>query len=91
LRAPLRLARSRPGRRSAEGALPVVQTGQRFDGHHIGVAVTRRRLDVIQPAELARAQFDRVGTTFSSTRSLRRVPGIGTMSPPCASSRASAI
>jgi len=32
LRAPLRLARSRPGRRSAEGALPVVQTGQRLTG-----------------------------------------------------------
>ena len=32
------------------------------DGRHIGVAVTHRRLDVIEPAELARAQFDRVGT-----------------------------
>ena len=29
---------------------------------HIGVAVTDGRLDVIQPVELARAQFDRVGT-----------------------------
>lgn len=29
---------------------------------HLGMAVTHGRLDVIQPVELARAQFDRVGT-----------------------------
>ena len=28
----------------------------------IGLAVTHGRLDVIQPVQLARAQFDRVGT-----------------------------